>query len=59
MEHREKNKIERRDFMQLLIQLKSKGKLDHVDEVITNGTHDNEYSVTQGNRSFMLLKQHK
>lgn len=33
MEYREKNQIERKDFMELLIQLKNKGKLDHVDDI--------------------------
>lgn len=31
MDYREKNNIRRNDFMDLLIQLKNKGKLDDVD----------------------------
>nr|ABN80240.1 cytochrome P450 [Liposcelis bostrychophila] len=42
MDYREQNNVKRNDFMQLLIQLKNKGKLDDVDEIKEKTDDGNE-----------------
>lgn len=45
MEYREKNQVERKDFLQLLIQLKNKGKVDNMDDNGPVDTGDDDLSV--------------
>jgi cytochrome P450 family 6 len=39
--YRERNNITRKDFMQLLIQIKNKGKLDDENEILAMNDHGN------------------
>jgi cytochrome P450 family 6 len=39
--YRERNNITRKDFMQLLIQIKNKGKLDDENEILEMNGHGN------------------
>lgn len=52
MEFRELNNVKRNDFMDLLIQLKNKGRLDDVDNSSKNESED----VTDGNVTLKPLE---
>jgi cytochrome P450 family 6 len=39
--YRERNNITRKDFMQLLIQIKNKGKLEEENEILEKNGHGN------------------
>jgi len=59
MDFREEKNIKRNDFLQLLIQLKNKGKLEDVDEGLTEKEKEKSdskcYSTEYIRASLMLL----